>query len=344
MPIACPVCGNVRDFVTTVERKALPVLQNRVYRSRAEALSSPCAPFRLATCCNCGFSFNGLFDSDRVVYDESYDNDVPSSTFRAYYKEMALMLIGKFNLDSGVVYDIGCGKGDFLRVLCDLAPGIQGIGIDPSCQPESTGNFTLQQRGFDPTFAFSGDTRLVILRHVLEHIDRPVGFAAAIAGRIGDAPLYVEVPELHWILENRVFWDFMYEHCNYFSPGALRRALNEAGFVVDEQQKSFGGQYQWAICRAGAGAGALTPAEPRREIELVRDYLKREAAQLEFARALVERPGNAVLWGMASKGVIFSTLWARTPSQAASTSIQRSRAVSRPVPACRSMTRIGSPG
>ncbi len=308
MSITCPVCKNAQGIVTTVRRDKLPVLQNRVYASRDEALASPCAPFQLATCSRCGFSFNGLFDADRVVYDEFYDNDVPSAIFRAYYKEIALMLIDKFGLDTGVVYDIGCGKGDFLRVLCELAPGIQGIGIDPSCTPTSEANFTLEKRAFDPSFAVSADTKLVILRHVLEHIDQPVGFAAAIAQRIGAAPLYVEVPDLHWILENGVFWDFMYEHCNYFSPGTLRHALNQAGFAVGEQQGSFNGQYQWAICRADPGAPTSAAPDPNSEIELVTRYLEQEDALLGAALALVGQAGNSVLWGMASKGVIFATL------------------------------------
>ena len=308
MSATCPVCGNDGDILSTIERETLPVLQNRVYPSRDEALASPCAPFRLATCAKCGFTFNGLFDSKLVVYDESYDNDVPSPTFRAYYKDIALMLIDRFKLDTGVVYDIGCGKGDFLRVLCELAPGIEGVGIDPSCTPTSEKNFRLENRYFDSEFEVRADTRLVILRHVLEHIDTPVAFASGIASAIGQAPLYVEVPDLHWILENGVFWDFMYEHCNYFSPPTLRHALNLAGLDVEEQQASFNGQYQWAICRAADRSAVAHDLDAAPEIARVMAYQAHEASLLQSARALIDEPGNAVLWGMASKGVIFSTL------------------------------------
>jgi SAM-dependent methyltransferase len=300
------VCGS-DSFAETIRRERLPVLQNRVYGSRAEARSSPCAPFQLATCLICGFSFNRAFDGWLMVYDEHYDNDVPSNTFRTYYEIVADMLIRRLELTSGVVYDIGCGKGDFLRTLCRLAPNVVGIGIDPSCSPIESGNFALRKETFQAE-TFAHDTRLVILRHVLEHIDQPVAFAAMIAEQLGDAPLYVEVPDLDWILENGAFWDFCYEHCNYFTPHSLAFALRRAGFLVEAQGPGFGGQYQWAICRRSAEDAFPSMSDARRQAELVAAYRAHEGELIAYARRLLAESGNAVIWGMATKGVIFSTL------------------------------------
>src|SRR5690606_20833571 len=86
-----------------------------------------------------------------------------------------------------------------------------------------------------------------ILRHVLEHITSPVDFLTDLGAAAPGVPLYIEVPEVNWIFENGAFWDFCYEHCNYFSAKSLRNAMLLAGYSDIEQSPSFGGQYQWAI-------------------------------------------------------------------------------------------------
>jgi SAM-dependent methyltransferase len=301
----CPICKS-DDILVSVSRARLPVLQNRVYRTREEALRSPTAPFRLGTCRTCAFSFNALFEPNLVVYDEFYDNEVPSPAFLRYYEHIAAMLTERFQLTSGRVYDIGCGKGAFLRTLCRLAPGIRGVGMDPSCEPFTQDNCTLIRDVFRPQH-FSDDAKLVLLRHVLEHIDDPVAFASALRNALPDVPIFVEVPDLHWIYRNDAFWDFCYEHCNYFSGASLRNVLGRAGFQVVERKTSFGDQYQWAICTPTASC-STEPPHALEEIEIAQNYQAREAARVEAVLHRVDEARTVVLWGMATKGVILANL------------------------------------
>jgi hypothetical protein len=303
----CPVCGS-GETTPTVQRARLPVLQNRVYASRDEALRSPTAAFELQTCAACGFSFNGAFDPDLVVYDEHYDNDVPSATFMRYYEELARRLIERFKLTSGTVYDVGCGKGTFLDVLCRLAPGIRGVGVDPSCTPTTTRNFTLIKDVFRPELV-ERDARLVLLRHVLEHIEQPVALLTQLAAAAPRAPLFVEVPDVNWIFANGAFWDFCYEHCNYFTPGSLACSLRQAGYETREQLPLFMGQFQGAIGTPGATRGVASPSPGASAIETASTYALTESVRMRAARAQVEAAGSgAVLWGMATKGVVFAAL------------------------------------
>lgn len=302
----CPVCGS-DAVVSTVRRERLPVLQNRVFGTRAAALASPCAPFELATCGACGFSYNGLFRSDLVAYDQSYDNEVPSPVFQRYYETMARMLIDRLDLSSGTVYDVGCGKGTFLRVLCKLAPGIRGYGIDPSCTPAAEDNFTLIRDVFK-TEQVGADAKLVLLRHVLEHIEEPVAFLKMIGEAMPRIPLFVEVPSFEWILKNGAFWDFCYEHCNYFTGKALVYAMERAGFDVQKRQTSFGDQYQWAIGLPGSMAGVAAPPGGGAAIEDAKIYLVNEHARMSAAGEKLAKAKLSVVWGMATKGVIFATL------------------------------------
>lgn len=130
----CRVCGDPR-FGDDPHAGAVAGDAERGVRHAALVLEAACAPFILSTCAACGFSFNSAFDEGLLRYDESYDNDVPSATFQRYYQELSRMLVARFDLATGTVYDVGCGKGTFLKVLGAEAPGIQGVGVDPSCQP-----------------------------------------------------------------------------------------------------------------------------------------------------------------------------------------------------------------
>ncbi|HEY0715554.1 MAG TPA: class I SAM-dependent methyltransferase, partial [Polyangia bacterium] len=214
--VACPVCDHSRTTIA-VTRVSLPVMQNVVYPTRAAAMAAPCARFELSVCHQCGFAFNSAFDPSLAVYDESYDNDVPSEIFRKYYAELCSFVIDQLTLEDGLVIDVGCGKGTFLEVLCKMAPAIRGLGIDPSCQEVERANFKLIRSTFAAEH-FVAQPRLVLLRHVLEHIPSPMGFLRALREVVpARARLFVEVPELSWITSHRAFWDFCYEHCNYFT-------------------------------------------------------------------------------------------------------------------------------
>jgi SAM-dependent methyltransferase len=233
---ACPVCDG-RDVVDLVARDRLPVMQNVVWPSREEALAAPCAPFSLGLCRACGFAFNTRFDGALMVYDPRYDNDVPSAVFTDYYRSIARDLAARHDLTRGPVYDVGCGKGTFLDVLCATVPGTRGVGVDPSCTPREadTARPVALLREMFRAELVAERPSLVVCRHVIEHIARPVEFIRAVVEGIRRdpaVPLFFEVPDLDWIIEHEAFWDFCYEHCNYFTRASFAHALERGGVAV----------------------------------------------------------------------------------------------------------------
>lgn len=306
----CPVC-DASDLNLILNRDHLPVFQNVVCETKNEALSAPRAPFALSTCGKCGFSFNSKFDTELIQYDSRYNNDVVSRVFEEYYHSLARMLISRFDLHDGYVYDVGCGSsGRFIRILCEMSPGIRGVGIDPSCSSVSDRNVTLIRGKFSPDYFDNKNIRLVLLRHVLDHIHKPVHFLSELRAAIGQAPLFVEVIDLDWILDHRVFWDFCYEHCNYFTLDSLRAALSLASFEVLEQQRSFSDQYQWATCRPVADAPHLT-LDASGHVHRAFEYAKTEFSRLQETEHIARNKNGIVLWGMSTKGVILSNLLSR---------------------------------
>lgn len=311
----CPVCRGA-DSIDTVQRAELPAMQNYVYRTRDEALSAPRGPFVLAACRSCGFAWNRVFDPDLLVYDEGYDNAVPSTVMRAYYEEIADYLADRNALEDGLVVDVGCGDGAFLRTLCGPRPSIRGLGVDPALPRDSTelaGRISLVKTVFSPA-QVPERPALALSRHVLEHIHRPVPFLSAVsaAKARGTFPCFFEVPDVEWIVENRTFWDFCYEHCNYFSGESFEAALVAAGITPTRTQNGFHGQYLWMEGEAGGEQGVTAIRAASSLPGRLAAYAAHEETTIEATRArlrLWRSSGTRiVVWGMATKGVLFSLL------------------------------------
>ena len=74
--------------------------------------------FLLATCQSCSFSYNCEFDPELITYGEGYNNKIESVVFRTYYDDLIRRITNHISLDDGIIYDIGCGTGEFLSELC----------------------------------------------------------------------------------------------------------------------------------------------------------------------------------------------------------------------------------
>jgi hypothetical protein len=147
---------------------------------------------------------------------------------------------------------------------------------------------------------------------VLEHIAAPVSFVAEIAAALrpyGPVPAFFEVPDLDWIVEHRTFWDFCYEHCNYFTSASLRRTLAAGGFAPVGGRSAFGGQYLWADAVVGPADGVDEPGDT---VERLVRYAAAEDASIADARRSLQArklAGETVaVWGMATKGVLYALL------------------------------------
>ncbi len=303
---SCPVgSGSTKESVT---RTRLPALNNLTFSTRKAARSAPAGRFVLATCQSCGFSHNQAFQSELVVYDENYDNYVESPVFKTYYEDLVQLIRRRFELENGTVYEIGCGSGELLKILCAVVPSVSGVGIDPSCEDTQDGNFCLTN-GTVEDVRVDSDARLVILRHVLEHIEDPVAFLKKLRDIFPRSSFFIEVPDFNWTLRNGAFWDLTYEHCNYFTLSTMCLALEMAGFNVVEQGRSFGDQYQWTICNS-SNRGVSLAADTTLNLAAVETYLELEAVRFETAFSASEAADHFVLWGMAGKGVNLAALLA----------------------------------
>ena len=319
MSTACPVCRSP-DLIDIVDLGEVPLFCNVQWPTRAVALQAASAPMRLVGCAACGHHFNADFDAGRLEYAPAYDTSQHfSSTFRAYAEGLAQRLVDDHNLQGKAVVDVGCGKGDLLKLICRLGNN-RGFGFDVSYDgdpnPADAPGVTFRNTFFDAARAGDIAPALVCCRHVLEHIADPVeflrGLGQALAGRT-DRVLYIEVPNGALQLSQGLLWDYIYEHYSYFSTGSLRHALQAAGFEVLRLAPAFGDQFLCAEVRLLAGAA--TPPQvsaASQEAAAMTAAAGRFKALLRhwqaWAATLPQDPESTVLWGAGSKGVTFVNL------------------------------------
>lgn len=314
----CPSCAS-GDLVVFHEQDSVPVHSCRLVDTREEALAFPRGTLRLAFCQVCGFITNTAYDASLQDYGIAYEETQAfSPRFTEFAQELALRWIERYDLRDKDVLEIGCGKGQFLALMCELG-GNRGIGIDPAFIPERLDSEAAERMRFiadlyDERYAhLAADA--VVCRHTLEHVAAVGDFMALVRRTIGDRDVTVlfDLPDVVRVLREGAFWDVYYEHCSYFSAGSLARLFRRSGFDVLDVTLEYGDQYLVVEARPGARGETPLPIEESPE---------RLAADVErFARAAAETAARwsecldaagakgrrIALWGAGSKAVAFLT-------------------------------------
>ena len=269
-----------------------PIFQNRMYDTKEEAIACPKGDICLVEDLETGLVYNAAFVPELMVYDDNYQNEQAISPLFQKHLEEVSSVIERL-MGRGRLVEVGCGKGYFLEML--LARGFDVTGFDPTYQGK---NPRVKREYFAP--GVIGQANGLILRHVLEHIQDPVRFLEQLkAANGGRGRVYIEVPCFDWICEKRAWFDIFYEHVNYFRLVDFNRIFGE----VIESGKLFGGQYLYVIVDLSSLRMPVIDLNDR--INFPADWSSRlmEHGKSESTRA--------VIWGGASKGVIFSLLMAR---------------------------------
>lgn len=314
----CPVCQGTenRSFFELAQQ---PVLIGVLWPTREAALNSPRGNLQLVFCPGCGFIHNPLFDPERLRYSQAYDNSLHfSPVYQEYAESSARALVENYGIKNKTVLEIGCGKGDFLMLLCQLGQN-RGIGFDQSYEartlaPEIAERITIVNDLYGPAYAdCQGD--LICSRYVLEHIPDPLVFLRQLRQTISDLSrtlLYCEVPNVRLILNQLSVWDIIYEHYAYFSLGSLARLFERAGFQILQGRETFEGQFASLEARAAVGTAAWAYNHQQELGELaqaVDRFQPRFQAMLSRWQELLQRAADGgrrvVLWCGGAKGVSF---------------------------------------
>ena len=320
----CPSCS-FKGMQIFYEVRQVPVHSVLLMSSREMALTYRKGDISLEFCKACGFVYNTTFDASVHNYSSKYEETQGfSPKFNVFHRELAQSLIDKYSLRGKTIIEIGCGKGDFLNLVCEMGDN-EGIGFDPaylSHRDSGAGNAKVRfiQDFYSEKYAnFKSD--FVCCKMTLEHIHNPAEFLRVIRNSIGNnynTLVFFQVPNFDYVLKDRAFWDIYYEHCSYFTLDSLIHLFRYCGFEVVDSSKQYDGQYITVTARPGTENGNMDAAKGLlTERQLNEQKLKIEDFQKECQQSIrrwkdkiyeMKKAGKRiVIWGGGSKGVAFLT-------------------------------------
>jgi len=302
------------------EAKNVPINSCLMFDNQKEAINFPRGDVVLGFCGSCGFISNVAFDPLKVDYATLAPEEQGfSKTFITYANQLTSRLIDAYGLRGKHVSEIGCGRGDFLAMLCESGDNY-GVGIDPSIVSGGVDSKAKERMKFVKDYYSEryadelGD--FVCCRHTLEHISNTAEFVGSLRKSIGEknTPVCFEVPDVSRILHEVAFWDIYYEHCSYFDLDSLAQLFSYCGFEVTNLMKTYFDQY--LVIEAKPAVNLSKKAFERKEsiektAKMVQDFSARCIDKLkswdkEIKRIKTENK-RAIVWGSGSKCVAFMT-------------------------------------
>ncbi len=309
----CPCCAS-RHAQIFYALSDFPVHTVQVIRERARALDCVKGDIRLAFCEDCGFVWNEAFDAKLLDYAVDYESTQSCSpTFNRFHVRLARDLIERYDLRNKDIIEIGCGQGEFLKLICEMGDN-RGTGFDPAYIGSAEAGpirvisdyYSEQHSGHQADF--------VCCKMTLEHISESYGFVEQVhrvTERRPNTVVFFQIPDIDRILDERAFWDIYYEHCSYFSAGSLARLFRRAGFVVRDVWRDYGDQYLMIEAHpAGAAHAPLAIEEglPDQSARIAR-FRAAVARDIQAWQGLIRNAHQGglrpVIWGGGSKGVTF---------------------------------------
>jgi SAM-dependent methyltransferase len=227
----CPSCGK-NSFETLIDFGQVPV-SGIFYNSPNQ--QPPLAPLALEFCPGCAFARKRKqpgTERDYRKIERGTAGQLPC------YTGWILQEAKKRSLPDGLVVEIGCNEGTFLREL--RKEGFTRLlGVEPSpklaARAEASGikvvrdyfGMSLAENFLDA----HGPAALIICRHTLEHVPDPLPFLEATRRLLApEGSLYLECPDSQTLFGGGRIHEIWDEHENYFFGETLARLAQSTSF------------------------------------------------------------------------------------------------------------------
>jgi hypothetical protein len=313
---ACVACGG-DSLVPLLEVGTVPAVVGALWPTAERATNAATGEMRLAVCHDCSHVSNTAFDPSLVEYDASYENSLHfSSSFQRYADALAERLIARYDVRGKTVLEIGSGKGEFLKSLCEKGRNT-GRGYDPTYHGESDSPDVTFIRDLYPLDGTGEPFDFLVCQHVLEHLADPYELLCGLRKGCANADVrvYLEVPNGSFTMSPSGQWDLIHPHVSYFTTASLRHLVERSGFAVLDEGTSFDGQFLYVEAAPADAASNYEEAAEQAEVAALVSHAESfavtyqstvEAWRRRLAPDAAAGTRVAALWGAGAKGTTFA--------------------------------------
>ena len=190
----------------------------------------------LCQCMGCGLV---QFDCEPVDY---YRDVIRAGGFSKTIVELRRYqykhLIDSYHLEGKKFIEVGCGQGEFLKVLSEFPVEVHGIEHDPHLVELARAQGLDVTEGFTETedTRFAGGLYDVFLSfNFLEHQPDPSTMLQAIYRNLEDDAMgLITVPSFEYIMDHNSYYELIRDHLAYYTFETLTPLLERNGFQVEE--------------------------------------------------------------------------------------------------------------
>ena len=190
----------------------------------------------LCQCMGCGLV---QFDCEPVDY---YRDVIRAGGFSKTMVELRRYqykhLIDSYHLEGKKFIEVGCGQGEFLKVLSEFPVEVHGIEHDPHLVELARAQGLDVTEGFTETedTRFAGGLYDVFLSfNFLEHQPDPGTMLQAIYRNLEDDAMgLITVPTFQYIMDHNSYYELIRDHLAYYTFETLTPLLERNGFLVEE--------------------------------------------------------------------------------------------------------------
>lgn len=190
----------------------------------------------LCQCMGCGLV---QFDCEPVDY---YRDVIRAGGFSRTMVELRRYqykhLIDSYHLEGKKFIEVGCGQGEFLKVLSEFPVEVHGIEHDPHLVELARAQGLDVTEGFTETedTRFAGGLYDVFLSfNFLEHQPDPSTMLQAIYRNLEDDAMgLITVPSFEYIMDHNSYYELIRDHLAYYTFETLTTLLERNGFQVEE--------------------------------------------------------------------------------------------------------------
>ena len=190
----------------------------------------------LCQCMGCGLV---QFDCEPVEY---YRDVIRAGGFSKTMVELRRYqykhLIDSYHLEGKKFIEVGCGQGEFLKVLSEFPVEVHGIEHDPHLVELARAQGLDVTEGFTETedTRFAGGLYDVFLSfNFLEHQPDPSTMLQAIYRNLEDDAMgLITVPSFEYIMDHNSYYELIRDHLAYYTFETLTPLLERNGFQVEE--------------------------------------------------------------------------------------------------------------